>query len=156
MKDVDFRKLALWYLPPWLRQNTLILMMYAAISPITRLFNLLLSYYDKKYYRLTHNSQVCYMEGVLNDAFDLETRRIFIGDFAAKVRLYFWPEIEKRDVNFGEVHFFWSDNEYADAGIDFTINVPQDIPLGAPQMAYLRSLADEYKLAGKQYNIVRF
>lgn len=156
MQNVDFKKLGLWYLPAWLRQNNLVLMLYAAISPIIRLFTMLQSYYQKKVYRLTHNSQVCYLEAVLRDAFDAEWRRIWIGDFAAKIRIYFWPESDNRDVNFGQDQFFWSETDYADAGIDFTINVPNDISLSVPQMAYFKSLADEFKLAGKQYNIVRY
>lgn len=156
MKEVDFKKLAIIYLPIWLRSSTLICLIYAAIIPFTRLFNLLQNYYEKKVYRLTHNGQVCYLEAVLRDAFDPTLRRIWIGDFASKNRIYFWPESDRRDVNFGEDQYFFEDSDYADSGIDFTINIPNDIALSDTQMAYLRSLTDEYKLAGKQYNIARF
>lgn len=156
LKDIDFKKLALWYIPAWLRQPTFLLLIYAALMPIIRLFNMLKSYYDSKVYRLTHNGQVCYLEAVLNDKLDATLRRIWIGDFQGKNRIYFWPELERRDVNFEDVQFFWSESDYGDSGVDFTIHLPAGVATSEPQMAYLRSLANEYKLAGKQYNVVWF
>lgn len=156
LKNIDFKKLTLWYLPSWIRTNGVVLMVYAAILPVIRLSTMLQSYFAAKVYRLNHNSQICYLEAVLRDVFDADLRRIYISDFDGKNRIYFWPELDRRDVNFEENQYFWSETDYGDSGVDFSIHVPQDAAVGQAQEAYLRSLADEYKLAGKQYNVIRF
>lgn len=156
MFNVDLKKLALWLTPTWLRQPTVLVIVMAVTWPLRQVYNSFLSFTQAKLYRLNHNGQVCYLEAVLNDAFDATLRRIWIGDFAGKERIYFWPEAERRDVDFSITQYFWPDSDYADSGVDFTIHLPLDIVTSVAQMAYLKSLANEYKLAGKNYNIVRF
>lgn len=155
MFNVDFQKLLTWLLPAWLRKENILLLMLALTWPVRQLYNSFLMFYDAKIYRLTHNSQVCYLQAVLNDHFDVGSRRIYIGDFDGRDRIYFWPQVDRRDVNFGEVQYFWPNDSYKDSRVDFTIHLPADVVTTTPQMAYLKSLTDEYKLAGKKYNIVR-
>ena len=49
------------------------------------------------------------------------------------------------------VIYFYAD----DVGTDFTIQLPSDIVTTDSEMAYLKGLVNQYKLPGKQYNIVR-
>lgn len=156
MFNIDFKKLALWNTPVWLRKGSIMVIVMAVTWPLRQVYNSFVAFANAKLYRLSHNGQVCYLEAVLNDAFDGASRRIIISDFDGKARIYFWPEAERRDVNFGITQYFWPESDYADSGVDFTIQIPADVATSTPQMAYLRSLADEYKLAGKNYNIVRF
>jgi hypothetical protein len=155
MFNVDFKKLALWLTPQWLRQSTFLLLLMAFTWPLRQVYNSFLMFMAAKLYRLNHNGQVCYLEAVLRDAFDSTLRRIYISDFDGRERIYFWPQAENRDVDFSVTQYFWPDADYADSGVDFTIHLPADVVTTGPQMAYLKSLVNEYKLAGKNYNIVR-
>lgn len=156
MFNEDLKKLALWLTPVWLRKPNFLILILAFTWPLRQLYNDFLKFVAAKLYRLSHNGQVCYLQAVLNDAFDVVLKRIWIGNFEGITRIFFWPEVDERDVDFSVDVFFWANADYADSGIDFTIHVPTDIVTTAPQMAYLRALTDEYKLAGKNYNIVRF
>lgn len=151
MFNVDFKKLIIWVVPRWLRHSELRIIILSATWPVRQLYNMFLLFVAAKLYRLAHNSQVFSLQKVLNDAFDSTLKRIYITDFAGKTRIYFWPEIERRDVDFSVDQFFWPDIDYADSGTDFTIHLPLGISL---RMEYLVSLMDEYKLAGKTYNII--
>lgn len=155
MFNIDLKKLALWLIPTWLRQPTMLVIVMAVTWPLRQVYNSFLLFTEAKLYRLSHNGQVCYLEAVLNDAFDATLRRIWIGDFDGKERIFFWQEAERRDVDFSITQYFWPDSDYADSGVDFTIHLPLDVSTGTGQMPYLKSLTDEYKLAGKNYNIVR-
>lgn len=155
MFSEDFKKLSLWLTPHWMRRPNLLIFIQAFTWPLRQIHNRFLMFVTATLYRLNHNGQICYLRAVLNDAFDSTLRRIWIGDFEGIERIYLWPEIDLRDVNLGEVQYLWPDADYADSGIDFTIHLPVDIVTTDPQMAYLRSLVDEYKLDSKNYNIVR-
>lgn len=156
MFNLDIKKVTVWQTPAWLRKPTVLVILLAVTWPLRQVYNSFVAFMAAKLYRLSHNSQVCYLEAVLRDAFDTTLRRIFISDFDGRERIYFWPEVDRRDVDFSETQYFWPESDYADSGIDFTIHLPLDIVTNAAQMAYLKSLANEYKMAGKQYNIVRF
>ena len=155
MFNEDFKKLALWLTPVWLRKANVLIFVLAFTWPIRQLYNQFLLFVAAKIYRLSHNGQVVYLQKVLNDAFDVTLKRIWIGDFVGINRIYFWPETDLRDVDFSVVQFFWEDSAYADSGVDFIVHIPVDVATTAPQLAYMRSLTDEYKLAGKNYNIER-
>lgn len=156
MFNLDLKKVALWLIPAWLRQPTILVILMAVTWPLRQVYNSFVVFCEAKLYRLNHNGQVCYLEAVLRDSFDAVDRRIWISDFDGKERIYFWPDAERRNVNFSITQFFWPDSDYADSGVDFTIHLPNDVATGPGQMPYLKSLTDEYKLGGKNYNIVRF
>lgn len=151
MFNVNFTRLVIWFTPIWLRSGAMRIFILSWTWPVRQLYNLFTLFIAAKLYRLSHNSQVFSIRAVLNDAFDNTLRRIYITDFNGLFRIYFWPETDRRDVDFSEVQFFWPDDMYSDSGTDFTIHLPIDLVF---RMEYLTSLVDEYKLAGKQYNIV--
>jgi hypothetical protein len=154
MLQLDFKKLVLWLLPPQLRKSNTLLLLLAWTMPIRSLYDSFQRFLADKLYRLNHNSQVCYLRAVLNDQFDRFNRRIQIVDFVGKQRIYFWPESDKRDVDFSITKYFWADADYADSGVDFTVLIPANVATTPGEMARIRSFIDEYKLAGKNYNIV--
>jgi hypothetical protein len=156
MKEIDLKKIAIWLTPVWLRKPTVLVFIMATTWPLRQVYNSFQAFVAAKLYRLNHNGQVCYLEAVLRDSFDTVQRRIWISDFDGKERIYFWPQLDNRDVDFSETLYFWPDSDYADSGIDFTIHLPADVVTNDAQMAYLKSLTNEYKLAGKNYNIARF
>lgn len=156
MFNVDFTILIRWLTPHALRKSKLLIFLKAFAWPVSQLHNDFLRFVAAKLYRLSHNGQVCYLEKVLNDAFDVISKRIYIGDFEGVERIYFWPELDNRDVNFGVDQFFYEDAAYADSGVDFVVHVPFGVAASIPQLALMNSLLNEYKLAGKNYLIQRF
>ena len=155
MFNVNFKKMAVWLTPQFLRQSKYLLLLQAFTWPLRQKYDSLIMFMNAQLYRLAHNSQVCYLEAMLNDKFDFTQRRIYITDFDGKKRIYFWPDADERDVNFGVDVYFWPDSDYADSGIDFTIHLPTDVVTTNAKMIYLNSLMATYKLPSKNYNIVR-
>lgn len=155
MFNVDFKRLAVWVTPHWMRKIKVLILVLAFTWPIRQLYNQFLEFVAAKIYRLSHNGQVCYLEKVMNDAFDIALKRIYITDFGGKERIFFWPETDLRDVDFSITRYFWENDAYADSGIDFIVHIPMDVATTEPQLAYMRSLLNEYKLAGKNYLIER-
>lgn len=154
--NIAFKKLVNWMLPKWLRASLMLLIVQAASWPVRQKYNAFVQFAKDTVYRLQHNSQVCYLRAVLNDKMDLTSRRIQVVDFDGIQGIYFWPDEDLRDVDFTGDVYFWPDNMYADSGIDFTVKVPTGLIVSAAQMAYLKSLVNEYKMAGKNYNIVNY
>jgi hypothetical protein len=153
MFKINIDRLTVWLTAIWLRFEHVMILALSFSWPLVQLYNDFIAFSDEVLYRLSHNSQVCYMEAVLNDAFDNQLRRIRIVDFETKMRLYFWPDVALRDVYFGEI-FFYSDSSYGDSGVDFTVELPTGLSLNEYEMFQLHALVREYKLAGKQYNII--
>ena len=151
MFNVDFKKFVVWITPIWLRRGYMMIVIYACTWPLRQLYNLFLLFVTQKLYRLSHNSQVYSLRAVLNDAFDFTLRRITITDFNGIYRIYFWPEIDRLDVDFSVTQYFWPESAYQDSGTDFTVHLPIGIVLSTD---LLIALLEEYKLAGKKYNIV--
>lgn len=131
------------------------------LSPIDFLSNVFLQFKDNVSYKLSKNSQICYLESVLNDALDNSQRRIFITDANSIDMLisYEYPDIERRIIvsdssQFADYtvitypNFVIGDNLHK-----FIVNVPIECVSKEPQ---LRALTNLYKLAGKQYFIVYF
>lgn len=78
--DLNYKKLALLLLPVKLRRARLATFLYTCILPVQRLARTFGTFRDGTDYRLTHNGQVCHLRAVLNDQFDLQERRIYIGE----------------------------------------------------------------------------
>lgn len=156
MYNLDENKLAIWHTPYLIRQTNWRLLMSVLTSPLDALVDTFTAFRAAKMYRFSHNSQTCYLRAVLNDSLDSYQRRITITDFSnGRDRIFFWPQTSERDVNFGSPVYFWPNDQYSDSGLDFTVNIPTDVATTDSGMALLKALLNEYKLAGKKYNIVR-
>lgn len=155
MWKVNYIKLIKWLVPHWLRNPCMMIFMMAANIGVRRNYDVLQKFIGDTDYRLAHNSQVCYLRAVLNDAFDTAQRRILIEDFDGLQRIYLWPEIDRRDIDITTAIYLWPDSMYADSGIDFTIKVPYAVNISGALLDYFKSLVNKYKLPGKNYNIVR-
>jgi len=153
---VNYKKLILWVTPQWLRNSNYLLLINAANYPIRQLHDRFINFKNAVLYRLEHNSQVCYLRKVLNDKCDNDLRRITITDFVGINGIFFYADDEVRDVNMGSDVFFYADDQYSDSGIDFIVNVPLGIMNSIDEQAYLKSLINQYKLAGKNYIIEKF
>ncbi|WP_136464955.1 hypothetical protein [Flagellimonas onchidii] len=154
---VDYRKLIIWLVPTFLRKVKLIAWLQVLIAPIKGLYNDFLKYRKKVDYKLNHNSQVCYLQKVLNDAFDNESKRIYIENGIFIQALYVYAPKEELPVYVG-TQYIYSDGDLTGGQIDFIVNVPIGLKPSDPIalegfLSDMRALVNEYKLASKTYNI---
>ena len=152
MFRIHFERLVQWLIPSFLRQPNIALLLLAANKGLRDTYAVFLSYRDSATYRLNHNSQVCYMQGVLNDYFDADARRIVIVDFTAYGAIFFWVDTDTTDIVFmgdDNVVYFYND----DVGIDFTVQIPIGLVSDLSSVSLLKSLVNYYKLAGKTYSL---
>lgn len=115
-------------------------------------------------YRINHNSQICYMEAVLNDYFDSNLRRIRIVNVTFKEPIYFYEPEENREVFHYEPEdnksvYYRDDDEFTGDGVDFVVMVPPDLqPVTESAEIALKTRMsgqiDYYKLYSKNYKIV--
>ena len=144
--------MAQWLIPTWLRQANLLLLVIASNWALCETYNTFLIYRDSVNYQLAHNGQVCYLQAMLNDFFDAVERRIRVIDFTAYGTTFFWEETDILHlVNMGDDHvvYFFAD----DVGVDFTVQLPSAVVWDVPTLAYVKAKVNEYKLAGKVYDI---
>jgi hypothetical protein len=123
-----------------------------------------LNFRQKCLYRIQHNSQICYMEAMLNDLFDPSLRRIRIVNVTFLEPIYFYEPEENRDVYFYEPEegrdvYFREEEDFAGDGVDFLVCVPPDLQpqTEAATMAYITRMSGEveyYKLYSKNFKIV--
>ena len=75
---IDYDKLIKWCYAIVLRKpNNLTFLLYL-LNPLKELHERFIVFKNESIYRASHNSQVCYMQKVLNDIFDNTERRIVI------------------------------------------------------------------------------
>ena len=131
------------------------------LSPISYVGSLFTDYQDTVTYKLSKNSQICYLESVLNDALDNSQRRIFITDANSIDMLiaYDYQDVEKRIIvadesDFEDYKVITYPSQIIGGNLHkFIVNVPTSLTSNEPQ---LRALTNLYKFAGKQYFIVYF
>lgn len=108
-------------------------------------------------YKLEHNGQVCYLRGALNDTFDADLRRIYIGEGELYDTLYIYTEGENQDLYVHtetepDTQWIRTEAETADTGVDFIVFVPTS--LIQAQELEIRGLIDFYRAAGRRYIII--
>lgn len=159
--NIDFTRLITWLFPPKLRAEILLNWLKALVSPISSLYNAWKLYYSDVAIRLSITSQVCSIEGYLNDIFDPVQRRITITDTLNDTVIL----IHKDEANLPlKLYIAYSagidnnlitvisdDSNYGNSGYDFNVKIP--FLLNINQEFRLKSIIDTYKLAGKRYKI---
>ena len=130
----------------------MVLFFLSANYALRETYNTFVTYRESVNYQLAHNGQVCYLQAMLNDFFDAAERRIRVVDFTAYGAIFFWEETDiPHLVNMGDDHVLYFFND--DVGVDFTVQLPRDVSWDVPTLAYVKAKVNEYKLAGKVYNI---
>ncbi|GAA5096962.1 hypothetical protein GCM10023210_31400 [Chryseobacterium ginsengisoli] len=76
--DISFRKLAVWYLPTFLRTRIMKAFIIMLIYPMELLYIEFMKVRKRNLIKMNHNYQKFSMEKRLNDAFDTVSRRIKI------------------------------------------------------------------------------
>ena len=154
---VNIKKLALLTLPTWLRKPLLSALIYAGVSPLSRLVHDLRKFRTSTNYRLQHNGQVCKLRGALNDEFDPEGRRIYIEDHDSTSRVELsdiylrsekkWVMVPQRGTGSVIIN---SRGFAGTSGIDFWIYVPSEL---SNELTRMKAFVNSYKLASKRFTI---
>lgn len=149
--EIDINRLVVLLLPTFLRGKELFAFARAMVQPVYSLMGWFEVNRQANLYNLKHNGQVCYLRAVLNDAFDMQLRRIRLEDSERLDWVFVYPEAADRPLWLDTV-VIASEAFTSDEGTDFTVIVPSDLSRAIiPQMI---SLVNYYKLAGKRYSIV--
>ena len=156
--NVDFNRLVLLLTPVFWRKRKFIDFLSALIAPVINLKFDFDIFRRQSIYKVVHNGQVGLLEKVLNDAFDVEQRRIYIIDSVDVDPLYIYTNPEARPVYIG-TQYVYDNSSFNDADFDFLVIVPISLKPSAPLDITnfenkMKALVNYYKLASKRYKIV--
>src|ERR1035437_5972871 len=98
MLKIDYDRLLLWLLPPFLRKPVMLSWLTALITPIKSLYVDFVAYAAFSDYKLRGTGQVCSLIRVLNDRFDSTLRRIRIEDGSRFSRQFIFTTAENLPV----------------------------------------------------------
>ena len=147
--NVDYNKLVILLLPTFLRKPKLIAFLRALITPLSNLHYQFLQHQRDDHYKLDHNWQVCYLEAMLNDRFDIDNRRIKIIEGDRYERKYIYTNAEQKQKYLGSL-FIRPSSDYSDGGFDFTVDMQ-----GVSANIYdVEAQVKFYKLEGTRFNII--
>ena len=157
--DIDYSVLVKILVPKQLRKTKMLAWLNVLVSPVVYIYNLFMAYRYDTNYIVAHTPQVCYMQAVLNDAFDTGLRRITIVDGPDEEPLYIYETAEVKEVPLyvpseTKPISLYTDAEIVGVGPDFTVQVPTIVTtLTGYNEVYMAALLDQFKLAGKTYII---
>jgi hypothetical protein len=147
----DFKKLARMLPPTALRKPVATAFLNASAAPLETLRDKFDLFRSEKETRMSYNSQACYLRKMLNDKFDLFSRRIRIEQNQNAAHLFVCRQEEEQPVTLGRVSLNRRDAiEYDSA---FVVNVPQPL---RPADSAMRAALNRYKLATRNYIIKYF
>lgn len=160
----DWSKFIISNLPFEERKPKTIKWLNVILKPIARLHIEFLAFRNQALYKVNHNSQICYLQAVLNDIFDNTERRIIIRNAILREPLWFYEPEENKPVLFYEEIddkpvYFREESEFIGDGADFLVLVPIDLkPTNTQEeIAFLirmKAQLDYYKLFVKNYKIL--
>lgn len=156
MFELDFDKVIIWLLPRRVRTVFNVAYLKAVLTPLFDLYNEFQEYRADINYKLEHNSQVCYMEAALNDAFDFAERRIFLTESGGEQVTLINRDTDGEaliindDANGGII--IHNDSAYFGGSYDFIVNIPYQFT--EAEIYRLRAIVDYYKLPALRYDII--
>lgn len=162
--NINWNRLAVEMLPIALRKPALLAIVTSMLRPLELLHLDFLNFRAASLYRVRHNSQIVYMESMLNDIFDPWQKRIRIVNTVFKTAINFYEPEENKEVFFFEPTdnkpvIFREQNELSGDGFDFMVFVPPALRPSIPSketamITRMRAEIDYYKLYSKNYNIL--
>lgn len=159
--DVDYKRWGILLLPTVLRKPILSAFVKSLMHGCSVLHSTFKSWMDTENYKLSHNSQVCYMRGLLNDTFDAEQRRITLSDIdestleSSSVVIYMRSENKTRRLSMrilGKPWIITTGSLYGANMKDFYVHLPLELK-GKIDEDRLDGLVAAYRLAGKRWII---
>jgi hypothetical protein len=158
--DTDIKKLVRLLLPAFLRKPVLMALLDALVEPFHLLAARINSFRNNNLYRLAHSSQVCDIEGALNDRFDSNLHRIYITDGAYRNVHYIFLNIEQQKPIYlytaAEIaagtpqEYLYQQDETGFIAESFIVHIPTELQDKTDE---IRALTEQYKLAGRTFLI---
>lgn len=160
---INFRNLANYLTPPFLRKQRFIDWMDVLLKPVEEVNYSFKLFRKQAIYKVTHNGQVVFLQKVLRDAFDRELRRILIVDSLSFDPVWVYPTADDLPVYIGDAsspRFLYNGSSvFADQDYDFIILMPAELKPSDPDdlnisELQIKSLTNYYKLASKRFLIL--
>ena len=162
--NINWRKFIIENLEVDLRRVKTVKWLEVLFKPIIWLHIEFLAFRTQALYKVNHNSQICYLQAVLNDSFDNVQRRIIIRNATLREPLWFYEPEENKPVVFYEPEdnkpvYFREEIEFIGDGADFLVLVPIDLkPTNTQEenalLIKMKAQIDYYKLFVKNYIIL--
>lgn len=162
--NINWRKFIIENLEVDLRRVKTVKWLEVLFKPIIWLHIEFLAFRTQALYKVNHNSQICYLQAVLNDSFDNIQRRIIIRNATLREPLWFYEPEENKPVVFYEPEdnkpvYFREESEFIGDGADFLVLVPIDLkPTNIQEenalLIKMKAQIDYYKLFVKNYIIL--
>lgn len=164
MFSFNFLNMLILQLPVKLRQVTNIAWIEVLTKLVGNLSDDFKTYRINKLFFLQHNSQVIYLEHILNSRFNEGGTEIYIEDAPSPDIISLYNKSEATDPFYlynkdegvsppdVETIYFYNRAEYPASGGLFVINIPIALQ-GIVDENELKALVNRLKLAGKQYSI---
>jgi hypothetical protein len=153
--DIDFNELVKQLVPVRLRRPKTMRWLRCLMVPIAELHATFASNRRDNLYWARHNTQVVYLQAVLNDTFDPSLRGIYItdGNTTDPVYIFLKPEDHPRQLPlaaeaaiYGNPLWLYTAAECAGSEFCFVVKVPTALTY---DLVRLRALTDKYRLPGK-------
>ena len=164
---LDWSILLRLLMPTRLRKPRMLAFLNAAVEPIRELYQSFLSFREASLYKVRFNSQIVYLEAVLNDQFDAVQRRIRIENATFRAGLYLYEPEQQLDVYLYGLGFgggngvqntfitYLSPDTTENIGFDFFVFVPFNPPASNSTIENrIKSFVNYYKLYSKNYQII--
>lgn len=162
--SINWRTFIIINLPVFCRKFKYIKLFEVFFKPVIWLHLEFLDFRKQSLYKLNHNSQICYLQAVLNDYFDNEQRRIIITNAILREPVWFYEPDENKPVMHYEESddkpvYYREENEFIGDGADFIVVIPLDLkPSNNLEenalLIKIRAQLDYYKLYVKNYLII--
>ena len=161
--NIDFDRLVIWNLATFLRRTVRVIWLLVITSPLLRTYNQLLDFRAQSLYKMAHNSQIVYLQKVLNDKFDNTNRGIEVRNSDILEPVWHYDAQEQKPVYYydtADEHpvYFRSQADFNRLNSDFEVVMPLALKPGTQQEVdalelQVRLLVDYYKLYSKKYII---
>jgi hypothetical protein len=158
--DINYSKLLRLLLPTMLRRRTLLALLSPPFSYINRLHQAFRANREVNLYNLQITPQICYLEKMLNDRYDVSARNIYIKDSYTdyKPGTYIYIDAENKQLPIfldseNRPKYLFDSSEMSTGGIDFIVCVPDSV---AFDMEEMKALVNAYKLASKTFSIIKY
>lgn len=138
-----------------LRQPKQLAWLNALVTPINQLHTIFLYYRANVIYRINITPQICYLEQLLNDRFDIQQRRIRIRKPVAREPLVLFQKVENKPVALftkaeDQHQVLWQRAESQMFTVDFIVEVPVFVSF---DLAELTEMVNTYKLLSKTFKV---
>lgn len=157
MMLINWNKFISDWLPVRLRTESVLAMFSTLINGAVYVYDQLTIYDADVRYKLAHTSQVCSIEGALNDTFDPIERRIYLQDAGGYEAIGVNRDSDLQDLAIQSDalpsdFMLHNDSAYNGGSYDFVVVLPYQ--LSSSMIYRLKALVNFYKLAGKRYDII--